>query len=75
MPETTACKDPSAFVSWDGVHYIEATTSPRGGSAVLCGSTHTQCYSPLILKKILRNNVITGNVECRNMINYFLKDK
>ncbi|KAK1631057.1 hypothetical protein QYE76_005372 [Lolium multiflorum] len=25
MPEATACKDPSAFVSWDGVHYTEAT--------------------------------------------------
>jgi len=25
MPGATACKDPSAFVSWDGVHYTEAT--------------------------------------------------
>ncbi|CAM0951530.1 unnamed protein product [Alopecurus aequalis] len=25
MPGVTACKDPSAFVNWDGVHYTEAT--------------------------------------------------
>ncbi|CAM0951533.1 unnamed protein product [Alopecurus aequalis] len=24
MPGVTACKDPSAFISWDGVHYTEA---------------------------------------------------
>lgn len=24
MPGVPACKDPSAFVSWDGVHYTEA---------------------------------------------------
>ncbi|CAM0953604.1 unnamed protein product [Alopecurus aequalis] len=25
MPGVTACKDPEAYVSWDGVHYTEAT--------------------------------------------------
>ena len=25
MPGVTACKDPSAFVNWDGVHFTEAT--------------------------------------------------
>ncbi|KAM0879812.1 hypothetical protein ACQ4PT_033991 [Festuca glaucescens] len=25
MPEVTACKNPSAFVNWDGVHFTEAT--------------------------------------------------
>jgi len=25
MPGVTACKDPSKFLSWDGIHYTEAT--------------------------------------------------
>jgi hypothetical protein len=28
MPGVTACKNPSAFVNWDGVHFTEAT-SPK----------------------------------------------
>lgn len=25
MPGVTACQNPAAYVSWDGVHYTEAT--------------------------------------------------